>query len=143
MVFLAVVAVACGGGGNDTSTQARPTSRPSTTATQRPAGPQAAIEPKEGPPGTRVTVTGSGWNPNEPIDLLGAVARGETPPSYGTITADATGGFSFSFRLETGAGGAALQPGRFDVIVKSAAGEVDIPFLVESRRPIGSNGPGG
>jgi hypothetical protein len=90
-----------------------------------------------------VTVTGTGWRANESIDILGAVARGETPPSYGSVTADASGGFTFSFRLETGADGAALQPGRFDLIVKSTASEVDVPFLIESRRPVGGGGPGG
>ena len=141
-VVLAMVAVACGGG--DTTTQSDPTSRPRTSATEpQTSGPRAAIEPREGPPGTRVTVSGSGWKPNETIDLLGGVARGETPPTYGTVTADSSGAFSFSFRLETGAGGTTLQPGRFDLIVKSTANEVDVPFLVETRRPVGSNGPGG
>ena len=144
-VVLAIVAVACGGGDdNGTPSQSNPTPRPSTSATQPPAsGPRAAIEPREGPPGTRVTVSGSGWKPNETIDLLGGVARGETPPNYGTVTADASGAFTFSFRLETGAGGTMLQPGRFDLIVKSTASEVDVPFLVETRRPVGGNGPGG
>jgi hypothetical protein len=140
-----MVAVACGGGSDsDNATQSNPTSRPNASATQRPAsGPQAVIEPREGPPGTRVTITGTGWSANEAIDILGAVARGETPPNYGSVTADSSGGFTFSFRLETGAGGVALQPGRFDVIVKSSASEVDVPFLVESRRPVGGSGPGG
>jgi len=143
-VVLALVAVACGGGDGDTTTLSNPSSRPSTSATERPtSGPRAVIEPREGPPGTRVTVSGSGWKPNETIDLLGGVARGETPPTYGTVTADSSGAFSFSFRLETGAGGTTLQPGRFDLIVKSTANEVDVPFLVETRRPVGSNGPGG
>jgi len=143
-VVLAAVAVACGGGDSDSTRQGNPTSRPSTSATERPtSGPRAMIEPREGPPGTRVTVSGSGWKPNETIDLLGGVARGETPPTYGTVTADSSGAFSFSFRLETGAGGTTLQPGRFDLIVKSTANEVDVPFLVETRRPVGSNGPGG
>lgn len=142
-VVVAIVAVACGGGDKGTTGDS-PTSRPNTPATQRPgSGPQAAIEPREGPPGTRVTITGTGWKANEAIDILGAVARGEAPPNYGSVTADSAGGFTFSFRLETGAGGAALQPGRFDVIVKSAGDEVDLPFLVESRRPVGGGGPGG
>jgi hypothetical protein len=101
------------------------------------------VEPREGPPGTRVTITGTGWNANENIDILGAVARGETPPTYGNVRADSSGGFTYTFRLETGAGGAALAPGRFDIIVKSAANEVDLPFLVETRRPVAGGGPGG
>ena len=143
-VVLAMVAVACGGGGNKGTTATNPTSRPSSSVTQRPgAGPAAVVEPKEGPPGTRVTITGTGWKANESIDILGAVPRGETPPNYGSVRADGSGGFTYSFRLETGAGGAALAPGRFDIIVKSAANEVDVPFLVESRRPVGGGGPGG
>src|SRR3990170_1693547 len=97
---LTAVVVACGGGDdNGTPSQSNPTPRPSTSSTQPPtSGPRAAIEPREGPPGTRVTVSGSGWKPNEAIDLLGAVTRGETPPSYGTVTADSRGAFTFSFR---------------------------------------------
>lgn len=141
---LAMVAVACGGSGDSGTTQSNPTSRPNASATTgSPSGPRAVIEPREGPPGTRVTVSGTGWEPNANIDLLGGVARGETPPSYGTIRADASGGFTYTFRLETGAGGAALQPGRFDLIVKSSANEIDLPFLVETRRPVGGGGPGG
>jgi hypothetical protein len=143
-VFLATAAACGGGDDSDTATQANSAARPTETTSARPStGPRAVIEPREGPPGTRVTITGSGWKANEAIDILGGVARGETPPNYGSVTADASGGFTYSFRLETGVGGAALQPGRFDVIVKSTAGEVDVPFLVESRRPVGGNGPGG
>ena len=140
-----MVAVACGGGDKgDTPTQTDSPARPAEPTTQRSStGPQAVIEPREGPPGTRVTITGTGWKANEAIDILGGASRGETPPNYGSVTADSSGGFTYSFRLETGVGGAALQPGRFDVIVKSPAGEVDVPFLVESRRPVGGRGPGG
>ncbi|HEX5140180.1 MAG TPA: hypothetical protein VFX19_04510 [Dehalococcoidia bacterium] len=139
--LFALVAVACGGGGGGSpaQTSVKPTATPARVS----IGPRAEIEPNSGPPGTEVIITGTGWTPNAHIDLMADVARGETSPSYGSITTDAQGGFTYSFRLEKGIDGNTLPVGRFDLIAKSGDDQVDIPFLVETRRPVPSNGPGG
>jgi hypothetical protein len=36
-----------------------------------------------------------------------------------------------------------LKVGRYDLIARTSTTQVDIPFLVETRRPIRNPGPGG
>jgi hypothetical protein len=143
---LLALAVACGGGdkapqsnSSSQSTEARPTSAPT-----RPAGgPTAAVDPKSGPPGSELTVTGSGWPAGVLVDVTGTVPVGVKAPPYATVVTDGSGGFSAQFRLEKTADGAELKVGRYDLIARSSSVQVDIPFLVETRRPIRNPGPGG
>jgi hypothetical protein len=138
-----LLAMACGGGdspaASNQSTEARPTGVPTRAA----SGPTAAVDPRSGPPGSEVTITGSGWPAGILIDVTGAVPAGVKAPPFATVVTDGSGGFTAHFRLETTADGAELKVGRYDLIARSSSAQVDIPFLVETRRPIRNPGPGG
>jgi hypothetical protein len=140
--LIALAGLACGSGG---STATPPTLAPRATNTSAgsPSGPQALVEPKSGPPGTQITVSGMGWPPGVQVDVTGILGTGITAPPYQTVTTDANGSFTARFRLEKTPEGKDLQVGRFDIIARSSTTEVDIPFLVEVRRPVGGSGPGG
>jgi hypothetical protein len=138
-----LLVLACGGSSSASPTATiRPTSsRPSTPT---PAGPRASIDPRSGPPGTEVTVTGSGWPANAKIDLQARISAAEYATPYETVTADAQGGFNVQLRLEkTPDGTTTLPVGLLDLVAKSASTVVPIPFEVETRRPIAGGGPGG
>lgn len=139
---LAIVAAACSGGGSSSSP---PTVQPrgTTTPTRPASGPAASVEPRSGPPGSELVVTGTGWPSGVSVDVTGTVASGVKSTPYATVVTDGSGGFVTSFRLEKTADGKDLQVGRFDLIVRSATAQVDVPFLIESRRPIFGPGPGG
>ena len=136
-IFLA----ACGGDDAPSTTgQADgPTARP----TRASSGPTASVEPRSGPSGSEVTVSGASWPPGVLIDVTGALPAGLKAEPFATTTTDQSGSFRVSFRLEMTADGHDLEVGRYDLIVRSASNEVDVPFLVETRRPIQNNGPGG
>ena len=138
---LAVLLVACGGSGepNTTSQQPEPTARPTRVST----GPTAIVEPRSGPPGTEVTITGSGWPSDVAIDVTGNLPNGINAEPFATAVTDDSGTFTVSFRLEETPDGRDLEVGRYDVMVRSASAEVSAPFLVETRRPIQNSGPGG
>jgi hypothetical protein len=142
---LVSLAVACSGGdkapssSSNQGTQARPTSAPTRAA----SGPTAAVAPRSGPPGSEITVTGSGWPAGVLVDLTGTVPAGVKAPPYATVVTDGSGGFTAHFRLETTADGGELKVGRYDLIARTSTTQVDIPFLVETRRPIRNPGPGG
>jgi hypothetical protein len=142
--LIALFITACGGGGNDTpapsATQAPASNN---AATRTPAGPQAVVEPKSGPPGTEVTVRGTGWEPGVLIDLTGELAPGATADPYETVLTGQDGSFSASFRLEKTPDGTALTTGRYNLIARTTSSQVTIPFLVETRRPVGASGPQG
>jgi hypothetical protein len=138
---LAVAAAACGGGGSSTPPPAQP--RSTSTPTRPASGPTLSLEPRSGPPGSVVTLTGSGWPSGVKVDLTGKVAAGVKATPYTTVITDSSGGFVASFRLEKTPDGKDLQVGRFDLIARSSTVQVDISFLVESRRPIFGPGPGG
>jgi hypothetical protein len=138
------LAIACGGNDNAPSTPDQSTeARPSSVPTRAPTGPTAAVEPRSGPPGSEITITGSGWPAGILIDVTGAVPAGVKAPPFATVVTDGSGGFTAHFRLETTADGAELKVGRYDLIARSSSAQVDIPFLVETRRPIRNPGPGG
>jgi hypothetical protein len=146
VVFLTLVSLfltACGG--DSESSSSSPTRSPSTAAapTSTPSGPRAVVEPSAGPPGIEITVRGSGWEPGVPIDVTGELEPGASADPYETVVTGADGSFTARFRLETTPDGAMLDTGRYNLIARSAAGQVTIPFLVETRRPIGSSGPSG
>jgi hypothetical protein len=77
------------------------------------------------------------------VDLTGTVPAGVKAPPYATVVTDGSGGFTAHFRLETTADGGELKVGRYDLIARTSTTQVDIPFLVETRRPIRNPGPGG
>ena len=139
----ALFLTACGGG--DTGTAISPTRAPVTNgaATNTPNGPQVSVEPRSGPPGTQITVRGSGWEPGVLIDLTGELAPGATADPYETVLTGQDGSFSASFRLETTPDGIVLTTGRYNLIARTTSNQVTIPFLVETRRPVGASGPNG
>ena len=143
---LVTLAVACGGDEKAPSSSSSGEStppRPTTAPTRPTSGPTAVVDPRSGPPGSELTVTGSGWPSGILVDLTGSVAAGVKAPPYATVLTDGSGGFVAHFRLETAPDGAELKVGRFDLVARSASAQVDIPFLVETRRPIRNPGPGG
>ena len=88
-------------------------------------------------------MTGTGWRTGEQIDITGTLPRGVGAAPYAYVTADASGEFTTTFRLETTPDGGELETGAYTLIARSASGQVQIPFLVETRRPIQGGGPGG
>ncbi|HWC30704.1 MAG TPA: hypothetical protein VG845_11550, partial [Dehalococcoidia bacterium] len=95
------------------------------------------------PPGSEVTVTGSGWPSGVLVDLTGMVPAGVQAPPYATVLTDGSGGFVAHFRLEKTPEGKDLEVGRFNLIARASSVQVSIPFLIETRRPIRNPGPGG
>jgi hypothetical protein len=139
--LLAAAAIACGG--RDSSSKA-PTPRPTATA-RATTGPAASIDPRNGPPGTLVTVSGTGWAPNAQVTLTGADVDTTTQnvKPYATVTSKADGSWVTSFRLEKSATGEDLLVGRYDLVAKSGSTSVNIMFLVETKRPVGGPVGGG
>jgi hypothetical protein len=132
-----VLLAACGGKSNDGI--AAPTGQ--STAVRPASGPTALLDPGNGPPGTEVIVTGSGWPARGEVLVLGGV----TPagPPYATVRANDDGTFTARFRLETLPNGQDLKVGRFNLIAQSGGAQVVLPFQIESRRPVDNAGPGG
>ena len=62
LAVVAYLASACGGSGNNTAA-------PKPTVTNTPLAQvfRATIAPESGPPGTEVTITGTGWGPGDAI----------------------------------------------------------------------------
>jgi hypothetical protein len=134
--------VACSSGSDSSSGQATLAPRDNAAPT-RVAVPSASIEPRSGPPGTQVTVNGTGWPPGVTVDLTDSSQSGVSSPPFASATTDATGSFTAGFRLERAADGSELRVGRFDVVARSASTSVTVPFQVETRRPVTGPGPGG
>jgi hypothetical protein len=138
IALLVAAGLGCGGGDGGSSRE-MPAAR-TTAAAASPGGPQAEIDPRGGPPGTRVTVKGSGWSPSVRIDLFAANSSGE---AYATATTESDGSFVLSFTLEKAPDGADLPVGRFDLEARSASTGVTLPFQVEVRRPVRGPESGG
>jgi hypothetical protein len=139
--LLVLLVAACGSDAGGSSAQATQPPRDNAAPT-RVAGPNASIEPLSGPPGTQVTVNGSGWPPGVTVDLTGSPPPGISSAPFVSVTTDSTGSFSAGFRLERAADGTELHVGRFDIVARSASASVTVPFQVETRRPITGPGPG-
>ena len=139
-VLLVTLFLACGGGEEASSGVNR---TPARTATPTPTGAWASVEPRSGPPGTRVTVAGSGWQPGAAIVLMAITPPGQAGNPYATATAAADGSFASSFLLEKLPAGGELSVGRLDLVARSEETEVRLPFLVEVRRPVRQPGVGG
>ena len=141
--FLMVLIAACSSG-DDTPSDTVPTNtRAERASTSTPVGPRVVVEPSSGPPGTEVTVRGSGWEPGVLIDVTGELPAGSSAAPYETVVSKADGSFTASFRLERTPDGSALSTGRYTLIARSPNGQIAVPFLVETRRPVGSTGPSG
>jgi hypothetical protein len=148
IAVILLLATGCSGGGDDDSSSGAPQSgqseaRPTAAPTRPSNGPVASVDPKSGPPGSEVTVTGSGWPSGVLVDVTGRAPAGVKAPPYTTVVTDGSGGFVAHFRLEKTADGSELAVGRYDLIARTSSVQVDIPFLVETRRPIRNPGPGG
>jgi hypothetical protein len=137
-----LVASACGGGNSSSKPAA---SAPSTAAEDvkpTPTGPRASIEPRSGPAGSPVIVTGSGWPPGAPL-MVTAKENPTNAAPYAQLTTAADGSFVARFRLEKAPDGTSLKVGRFDLIARSTNTQVVVPFQVESPRPVRNAGDGG
>jgi hypothetical protein len=133
--------VACSG--DDTPSRSAQDSQPDTEPTRASSGPTASVQPRSGPPGSEIIVSGASWPPGSLIDVTGALPPGTRAEPYATTTTDQAGSFSVSFRLETTPDVQDLEVGHYNLVVRSASNAVNVPFLVETRRPIQNNGPGG
>jgi hypothetical protein len=99
------------------------------------------VDPRSGPPGTQVTVSGSGWAPRSPITV--AAASSSSPQPYASVTTTDDGSFTARFRLEKTPDGSDLKIGRFDLVARAAGTEVTLPFQIEVARPVRNPGDGG
>ncbi len=133
---LTAAALACGGGASEVAA-------PRATSTVRPAsGPSARIEPRSGPAGTEITVSGSGWPADVEVIITSATAG--SAGAYARVTTAGDGSFTAHFRLEKALDGAPLRRGRLDLVARSQSFAVPIAFLVETPRPVGGgSGSGG
>jgi hypothetical protein len=136
LALAVVLSIACGG----ESKTAEP--KPTVTNTPLPEIFRARIAPESGPPGTEVTVTGTGWGPGLPITITAVSAEPNSKPYAETTTAP-DGTFTAKFRLEKTPGGAELKQGRFDLIVAGFKGNTTISFNVEPPRPVSQSTPRG
>ena len=135
--------LACSSGGGDKGATSQPTaSRPSTQSTAARSGPRAVIDPRSGPPGTQVTVTGTGWPAGAPVMVTAAQNPTNAAP-YAQLTANNDGIFTAKFRIEKAPDGTDLKIGRFDLVARSTAAQVIVPFQVEVPRPVRNPGDGG
>jgi len=126
--------VACGSNGNGA---AAPTSTQRSLAVQTvaPSGPSLSVEPRDGPPGTLVTVTGAGWPARAAIAIVAANAASAAQP-YATATAGDDGVFTTRFRLEKAPDGSDLKIGRFDLRAQAASVQATVAFEVDTPRPV-------
>jgi hypothetical protein len=138
LAVVAYLASACGGDGNNTAAGPKP------TVTNTPLAQvfRATIVPETGPPGTEVTITGTGWGPGLPVSITADNAETNSKP-YSEVTSLADGTFTAKFRLEKTPGGAELKQGRLNLIVAGFKGNTTISFTVEPPRPPRPSGAGG
>ena len=107
------------------------------------SGPTAVVEPRSGPPGTEVKISGSGWPSDVAIAVTGNLQAGVNADPFATAVTDDSGAFTVRFRLEETPNGKDLEVGPYNLTVRSATAEVNLPFQVQTRRPIQNSGPGG
>ena len=141
IAVVSLLIAACGADDNGASRGNSGASAPARTPVATASGPSATLSPRNGPPGTEVTVSGSGWPAGATITVEADTPASSVP--YSTVTASAEGAFTVQFRLEKQPNGADLQTGRFNLIARSSSAQVVLPFQVDSRRPVQGPGPGG
>jgi hypothetical protein len=134
--LVASLAIACGGEGKTVEP------KPTVTNTPLPAVFRATIVPEMGPPGTEVTITGTGWGPGLPVLITTVDAEPNSKP-YAEVTSLVDGTFSAKFRIEKTPGGAELKQGRLNLMIAGFKGNTTIPFTVEPPRPVRPGGAGG
>ena len=127
------LSVACGGGSGPAEV------KPTVTSTPLPDIFRATISPNTGPPGTEVTISGTGWGPELPVTITSADAEPNSKPYFDGRT-DTSGNFNAKFRLEKTPGGAELKQGRLDLIVAGLKGNTTLSFTVEPPRPVRTGG---
>ena len=141
--LLLLGAVACSGNSGSYGSPSSPTPAPLATSTPLSAGgPSLQIDPRSGPPGTDVGVSGRGWPAGAEV-LLTARDSAQGAAPYARVTAASDGSFAARFRLERTPGGKTLPTGRYDLVARGAGVEVAVSFLVETPRPIGGGSSGG
>ena len=137
-----LLSMACGGNDKQPANLTA-TPRAIATPTKVPEGVQAQVDPRHGAPGSEITISGSGWPANVQLEISGYKSRPDpTAKAYETTMTNASGSFSVSFRLEKKPDGSDLEVGGFTLVVQGGNERAEIPFLVESPRPIFGPGPG-
>lgn len=137
LALLLASVLACGDDSAD-STSGGTTTQPRASATVN--GPSAAVNPKSAPPGSEITISGSGWPAGTLVTLTAGTADAKP---YATALTDQSGAFKKSFFIEKLPDGSALETGRLDLVITAGTSKVEIPFIVEVRRPVSGPGPGG
>lgn len=144
-IVLAVITIAllsaCGGKSSDSKTIA-PTRVSGSSATATPRGPSISLDPRQGPPATEITVTGSGWPAGMTVDITGEVADGTNAKPYATARTSASGSFQAQFRLEKSPTGETLAVGPFQVVARSGNITAEAAFQVQTARPVPVPGGG-
>jgi hypothetical protein len=137
LALVAYLASACGGNGGP--------AEPKPTVTNTPLAEifRAKITPESGPPGTEVTITGTGWGPEGlPVSITTISAEPNSKPYVETQTAS-DGSFTAKFRLEKTPGGAELKQGRLELVIAGFKGNTTLSFTVEPPRPVQPSTPRG
>ena len=138
--LLSLLALSCG---SSSSSNQLPTPRATATA-RTTSGASANIDPRSGPAGTLVTISGSGWSPGVSITITAAdLDPAQNSKPYAVVAAKADGSFIANFRLEKTPMGEDLLVGRYDLVAKAGNTSVNIMFLVETKRPVGGPVGGG
>jgi hypothetical protein len=140
--LVALLLAGCGGSSNSSSPASRSDASPIRSGPTS-TGPTAMIDPRMGPPGTQVVVSGTNWPAGSSVVITGETAAGQNPVLFSTVQADRAGAFSASFRLEKTAGGDDLKVGPYQLVVRAASGvETRVSFQVQTARPVPPT-PGG
>jgi hypothetical protein len=137
LTVVAYLGSACGGEGSNNTAP-----KPTVTNTPLAALFRTTIAPESGPPGTEVTITGTGWGPGLPVSITSDNAEPNSKP-YAELTSQADGSFTAKIRLEKTPGGAELKQGRLNLIVAGFKGNTTVTFTVEPPRPVRPGGAGG
>ena len=132
--------LACGGDDNGARRTATP--RPPAVYTSA-TGQSASVDPSSGPPGIEVMITGTGWPARASLIIVGDVAAVATTKPYASVTTGADGTFVTRFIFEAAPDSSELKAGRFTFIARSGLTDVELPFQIESRRPVITGPTGG
>jgi hypothetical protein len=135
---LLFAACSSGNGSQEDVPPSRPTERPEATR----SGASITISPRGGPPGTEVTVSGSGWPGLAQVQITAAENPTNAPP-YAQLTTAADGSFSARFRIDRAPDGGQLRVGPLGLVARAAGVQATASFQVESPRPVRGGGDGG
>ena len=144
-VSIALIAlVACGGSKSTKSTSTSSSSSSASAPAAQPTktGPQASVDPKSVPPGNQIVVSGSGWPALSQVSIEAEDNPNNGKP-YAQVTTDSSGAFTTHFRMEFTPDGTPLKTGRFWLLAKGANTTVEIPFQIDTARPVKNPGDGG